>query len=341
MGAIKKFKLKRVINGGSNNSTKYWGKFTYQKKDGTREEVTLTQGFEVIKGNAPLNGKKIFEFNFRTAGLEYELIVDSDNKAQQLFLEALRLDPKIHSKGELQTGHLYQLVDEHYETIQTALEIKKRANVTQKIYAMGMKQLSELCYFMVQNIQGKSKQEIYGLLLHPITGKVFSKSLRAENNYVDMILSENFGGDFNVRSSVNKAIILGIIKQNNGTYQMGTTIVGTTIDSVYSFFTQNSAVFTSGLLPELESKDVLPENIDYDGELEDIQEDIKQDQVGKPFLGENGKLTEEKRAELLKRVEELGALGYKIQGNVKNFSDSVLIEKVTRAEGLLAQKQNM
>ena len=34
MGAINKYKLKRVISGGTNNSTKYWGKFQYQKKDG-------------------------------------------------------------------------------------------------------------------------------------------------------------------------------------------------------------------------------------------------------------------------------------------------------------------
>ena len=343
MGAIKKYKLKRVIAGSTNNSTKYWGKFQYQRKDGAREDVTLTKDFSVIKGNAPLNDKKIFEVPFQKFGFEYELIVDSDNKAQQLFLEALRLDPKIHSTGQVKTGHLYHLVDENYEALQTALDIKKRANVTNLIYSLSLSKLTDLCYFVGANIKGKSKEEIYGILLHPTMGKIFSRSLRAEDNYVDMVLNGNFGSDFDVKVSVNKAVVLGIISQSNGAYYMGSggTILGTSIDAVYAFFRENKAVFVSGLLPELQSKDILPESIDFDKELGEVEEAIKAEEVGKPFLGENGKLTEDKRAELLARAEELGKLGYKIQGNIKAFSDSVLIDKISRAEGLLANKQNM
>lgn len=338
MGAIKKYKLKRVITGGTNNSIKYWGKFQYQKKDGTREDVVLTKNFEVIKGNAPLNDRKIFEVTFQKFGHEYELIVDADNKAQQLFLEALRLDPKVHSSGQLKTGHLYQLVDENYEALQTALDIKKRANVTNLIYSLSLNKLTDLCYFVGANIKGKSKEEIYGILLHPTNGKIFSRSLRSEDNFVDMVLNGNFGSDFDVKVSVNKAVVLGIISQSNGAYYMGSggTILGTSIDSVYAFFRENKAVFTSGLLPELQAKDVLPESIDFDKELGEVEADIKAEKVGKPFLGENGKLTDEKREELRARAKEL-----KIQGFVNNFSDSVLVEKVARAEGLLAAKQNL
>jgi hypothetical protein len=338
MGAIKKYKLKRVISGGTNNSTKYWGKFQYQKKDGTREDVTLTKDFEVIKGNKPLDGKRIFEVTFQKFGYEYELIVDADNKVQQLFLEAIRLDPKVHSSGQLKTGHLYQLVDENYEAIQVALEIKKRANVTNMIYALTVDKLTELCYFVSAPIKGKSKEEIYGILLHPINGKIFSRSLRAEDNHVDMILSGNYGSDYEIKVSVNKAIVLGIIVQSNGAFYLGNggAVLGTSVDSVYAFFKENKSVFTNGLLVELRSKDILPESIDFNKELGEVEADIKADSVGKPFLGEDGKLTDEKREELRARAKEL-----KIQGFVNNFSDSVLIEKVARAEGLIAAKQNM
>ena len=338
MGAIKKYKLKRVISGSTNNSTKYWGKFQHQKKDGLREDVTLTKDFEVIKGNAPLKDKKIFEVTFQKFGYEYELIVDADNKAQQLFLEALRLDPKIHSSGQLKTGHLYQLVDENYEALQVALEIKKRANVTNLIYALPIDKLTELCYITLAPIRGKSKEEIYGILLHPTTGKIFSRSLRAEDNYVDMVLSGDYGSDFEIKAAVNKAVVLGIIVQANGVFYLGTggAVLGTSIESAYAFFKENKSAFTNGLLAELRTKDVLPESIDFNKELGEVEAAVKAEEVGKPFLGENGKLTDEKRDELRARAKEL-----KVQGFVNNFSDSVLVEKVARAEGLIAAKQNL
>ncbi len=341
MGAIKKYKLKRVINGGGNNATTYWGKFVHTKKDGTKEDVTLTETYEVIKGNMPLGGRKVFKVGFRSAGYEHEIVIDADNKAQQLFLEAIRLDPKVHSVGSLKTGHLWQLVDENYEAIQTALEIKKRANVTTLIYGLGKEDLAKLCYYLNENIVGKPKEVIYGLLLHPTRGKVFSRSLRAEDNYVDTILNSEFGNDFDVKSSVNKAVILKVITNNNGAFYFGNTIVGTTIESVYGFFRENNPVFVNALLPELAKKDYLPESIDYDNELELVEEELKNENANKPFLDENGKMSAEKREELIKRAAELKELGFPIQGNIAKFSDSVLIEKVTRNEGLLAKKQNM
>jgi hypothetical protein len=341
MGATKKYKLKRVISGGTNNASTYWGKFTYTKKDGTKEDVTLTENYEVIKGNLPLGGKKIFKVGFRSFGYEHEIIVDADNKQQQLFLEALRLDPKVHSIGSLKTGNIWHLVDENYEAIQVALEIKKRAAITNHVYALSKAALAKLCYFLNENIVGKSKETIYGMLLHPISGKIFSRPLRAENNYVDTILNGAFGSDYDVRSSVNKAVILKVINHNNGAYYFGNTIVGTTIDSVYAFFRENQAVFNSGLLPELDTKDFLPESIDFDNELEIVEEDMKNENANTPFLGENGKLTPEKRAELLKRAEELKTLGFRINGFINNFSDAVLVQKVTEAENKLAAKQNL
>lgn len=340
MGAIKKYKLKRVISGGGNNTTTYWGSFTYQKKDGTREQVTLTNNFEVIKGEVPKD-KKALIIKFSNPNFEYDINVDSDNKAQQLFLEAMRLDEKIHSVGKLKTGHLWQLVDENYEAVQTALEIKKRANVTSLIYKLSAEKLSKLCYRLNVNISNKKKEEIYGLLLHPFKGTVFSRDLRGDDNYVDLILNGDFGSDFDVKSDVNKAVILGIIKQANGTYFLGNSPVGTTIDNVYAFMKGNMQIYNTSLLNELQAKDNLPESIDFDNELEEVEDAIKNENANTPFLDENGKLTEEKRAELMKRAEELAALGYKIQGNIKVFSDRVLVDKVMRAEGLLRNKQNM
>lgn len=340
MGAIKKYKLKRVISGGGNNTTKYWGVFNYQKKDGLMEQIVLTNDFKVIKGEVPKDVKPLL-ITFSNPHFEYEINVDSDNKAQQFFLEAMRLDDKVHSTGKLKTGHLWQLVDENYEAIQTALEIKKRANVTSLIYKLSAERLSKLCYRLNVNISNKKKEEIYGLLLHPLSGKVFSKDLRGDDNYVDLILNGEFGSDFDVKSDVNKAVILGIIKQTNGTYFLGNTIVGTTIDNVYAFMKENPQVYSTSLLNELETKDNLPESIDFDNELGMVEEAIKSENANTPFLDENGKLTDEKRAELIKRADELSGLGFRIQGNIKSFSDKVLVDKVMRAEGLLANKQNL
>jgi len=340
MGAVKRYVLKRIIAGGSNNTTKYWGEFTYAKKDGSREKITLTSTFEVFKGEAPKE-KKAMKISFPNPNFEYEINVDSDNKAQQLWLEALRLDEKVHSVGKLKTGHLWQLVDENYEAVQTALEIKKRANVTNLIYKLSAEKLSKLCYRLNENIRGKKKEEIYGLLLHPFRGVVFSKDLRGEDNYVDLILNGDFGSDFDVKSDVNKAVVLGIIKQTNGVYYLGNTPIGTNIDGAYSFMRENMQVYNSSLLPELEQKDNLPESIDFDNELEMVEDAIKIENANTPFLDENGKLTDEKRAELIKRADELKGLGFPIQGNIKAFSDKVLVDKVMRAEGLLSNKRNM
>jgi len=340
MGAVKRYVLKRIIAGGSNNTTKYWGEFTYAKKDGSREKITLTSTFEVFKGEAPKE-KKAMIINFPNPNFEYEINVDSDNKAQQLWLEALRLDEKVHSVGKLKTGHLWQLVDENYEAVQTALEIKKRANVTNLIYKLSVEKLSKICYRLNVNIRGKKKEEIYGLLLHPFRGVVFSKDLRGEDNYVDLILNGDFGSDFDVKSDVNKAVVLGIIKQTNGVYYLGNTPIGTNIDGAYSFMRENMQVYNSSLLPELEQKDNLPESIDFDNELEMVEDAIKIENANTPFLDENGKLTDEKRAELIKRADELKGLGFPIQGNIKAFSDKVLVDKVMRAEGLLSNKRNM
>jgi len=340
MGAVKRYILKRIIAGGNNNTTKYWGSFSYQKKDGSRETVTLTSAFEVFKGEVPKE-KKAMIINFPNPNFEYEINVDSDNKAQQLWLEAMRLDEKVHSVGKLKTGHLWQLVDENYEAVQTALEIKKRANVTNLIYKLSVEKLSKLCYFVNEPIYGKKKEEIYGLLLHPFRGKIFSRDLRGEDNYVDLILNGDFGSDFDVKSDVNKAVILGIIKQTNGVYYLGNTPIGTNIDSVYSFMRENMQVYNSSLLSELEQRDNLPESIDFDNELGAVEEAIKSENANTPFLDENGKLTDEKRAELIKRADELKGLGFPVQGNIKVWSDKVLVDKVMRAEGLLANKRNM
>ena len=336
---IKKYKLKRIIQGSANNMTSYWGKFSHTLKNGQKEEVTLTMTGEVITGGAPLkDGRKVLKIPFKTPYYEHEFVVDTDNMQQQLFLEKMRLDPKVHSIGKFKPGHLWQLVDENYEAVQEALEIKKRANITHRIYAMGMKELSKLCYFLNVGVNGLSKELIYGKLLHPTKGKIFSIPMRDESNWVDIILNGDFGNDYDVKSSVNKAIILVIIIQKNGAYFMnnGGAVLGTTIDSVYAYFRENINVYTSGLLPELESKDVLPESIDYEGELESVMGVIKSAESTAPILGENGKMTDEKRAELRKRAKEIG-----VKGIIQNFSDAVLVQKVTEKEAAFVENQNV
>jgi len=330
----KKYKLKRVITGGLNNTTTYWGKFTYNKKDGSREDITLTETFDVIRGSEPIGGKRVFKVAFKNAHYEHDIIIDVENHQQMLFLDNMMLDPKVHSKGLLSTGHLWHLVDENYEALQLALEIKKRANVTSKIYSMSKEELSKLCYYLNVNIIGKSREAVLGILLHPITGAIFKIPLQAENNHMDFILSEAFGSDFDIKSTVNKAVVLGLITERNGTYYLSesSTILGASIDSVYAFFKDNHTTYNLTLVPLVAKHDSLPESIDYSNELKSVSEQVDADNKSQPVT-EEGKLTPERRTQLENRAKELN-----IVGNIKNFGDETLVRKITDAETKAANK---
>ena len=48
------------------------------------------------------------------------------------------------------------------------------------------------------------------------------------------------------------------------------------------------------------------------------------------------KMTDEKRAELRKRAKEIG-----VKGIIQNFSDAVLVQKVTEKEAAFVENQNV
>jgi hypothetical protein len=198
------------------------------------------------------------------------------------------------------------------------------------VFAMPMKDLVDLCFYFNFNIIGKSKEDVLTLLLHPTSGSLWSNVMFGNKsiNPCDVILNRSYGEDFLIKSTINKAVILGIIKLSAGgsyTYGDSGVILGVDIESVYAYFKTNIDTFRSSLYPSVQASDILPESIDYTKDLDNIQlvmsekkEEMRNTDV---LLMDTWDLSDKERA--IQEAIDLGVIG-----NVKGFKEETLREKI-------------
>ena len=332
----RKFVLGRIMHGQSN----YWAKF---QVDGV-EYALRDNPKRVIKG--PSYSKEdeaaIIKWNYTKDNRFYGFEIDPNDKHEAEFLAFLKKDSRIFVKGgtrQMSSITQYELIDINGDEINTALEIKKRAKVSNIIYSMPLAELVKLCYYFNANIANKTKEGIYNLLLHWETGYLF-KSMKAGGKDIvpmDVILEQGFGSEFEIRTAVNKAIILGVIKMRGGVYYLGElgNPIGSTPEQIYSFMEQNKQIF-DGSLQYLLKDEKLPESIDYSNELSTVEFDFgalneaKKEEI-REFTGE---FTPQERMKYIAEAKSIG-----VQGNIDGFKDETLYYKVIDRRKYNASKE--
>ena len=322
-----------------NGASTYWGKFPV---DGREVSLCDSPTKRVAFGPNYKPDEQAIKISFSKDNPFYAFEINTEDKKEAEFLDYMKKDSRIYFKGgsrPMSSSCLYELIDVNGDEINTAIEIKKRGKVTNLIYSMPTEELVKICYYFNANIAGKSKEGIYNMLLHWENGYLF-RSLKVGNKNVvpmDVILSEGFGAEFEIRTAVNKAIITGVIKNRGGVYFLGElgTPLGQTPEQVYSYMEQNKPVF-DGSLQYLLKDEQLPESIDYSGELGSVQADYTaaKEIKAKEFEPFTGSFSTLQREAYEKEAAEL-----KIIGNIPGFKDETLYQKVIEKRNALAQRR--
>jgi len=327
----RKYVLTKLMNGSST----YLGRF---QVDG--RPIALCDNPKRVIPN-PKDDDREIRLSYSKDYPFHSIEIDPTSKAENEWLSFLKKDSRIFVKGEksISSSCIYELIDVQGEEIRIAQEIKKRGKLQSVIYSMPIDELVKICYYFNVNITGKTVEAIYGTLLHWENGVLYNPLRMGDKTIIpmDLILSEGIGAEFEIRTAVNKAIITNVIKNKGGVYFLGDsgTPLGQTPEQIYSYMEQNKPIF-EGTLKNLLKNEVLPESIDYSGELDQVREGLTKqtaviENVHKPFTGSFNVF---EREEYEKEAAELG-----IQGNIPGFKDETLYNKVVERRIYLAQKK--
>jgi len=331
--AIKNYRFQRILV--TNSETRYKAQYP---KDGNFCIGTHIKTAIVQTINKKLeDGLLPYTIIFAPKQMEAIISIDSSEPKQVDFINIIKEDPCVKTKQKLDGSFRFMLVDDEEEVNLDVIDIKARATVSNIILSMPMEKLKEVCYFFNFNIVGLPKSAIISNLLNPLMGSMWQPVMMGGVS-IDpkaMIINNGFDEDYHVRSNVNKAILLNIIKlNNNNTYVFGDNgvILGATIDNVYAYFKSNKAMFESSLLIAVRAKDNFNEDIDFTEDLDVVKanlEDLTKNQSNIDILDKCPNWTPaEREAMELWYMDLVKAKGRKINGNVNGFKDETLKEKI-------------
>lgn len=189
---------------------------------------------------------------------------------------------------------------------QKSTEIINKSKVIAKAVTMTDEQLRNVCYYFRLPAQSWERDEML-LNLVGDSGQLFVRPVvngKIEDR-MEMFLSDQFSTDieFELRTSVNKAIEMGHISFRGDMFYYGEKAIGATVDHVILYFTNNMDAYENGL------KKTIGSTFEADSSVFDE----------KP-------LTDAERISLQEEARRLG-----IKGDIKKFKDDTLVQKVTEA----------
>jgi len=338
--AIKNYRFQRILV--TNSETRY--KAQYQKDgmfyigSGHKTAIVQSMSKKLEDGVTP------FVVKFAPRQMEVLIDIDTSNPQQVDFLNIIKDDPEVKTRKKIDGSFRFELIDDEEEVNMDVIDIKSRATVSNIILSMPLNELKDVCYFFNFNIVDLSKSAIIAKLLHPTMGCMWSNVMMG-GVYIDprdLVINKGFGEDYHIKSTVNKAILLKIIKFNeNNTYVFGDNgvILGASIDNVYAYFKSNKAMFESSLLVAVGAKDKFNEDIDFTEDLDVVKEnleDLTKNDSNIDILGRSPEWSEKERLAMEQWYRDLlKAKGRNVVGNVDAFKNDTLkgkIESLIRME---------
>jgi hypothetical protein len=338
--AIKNYRFHRILV--TNSETRYKAQY---RKDGQDYIATNIKTAIVQSTHKVLErGIEPYKIIFAPRQMESIITIDTSNPQQVDFINLIKEDPEVKTRKKLEGSFRFELIDDEEEINMGVIDIKSRTTVSNIILSMPLKDLKDVCYFFNFDIVGLPKSAIISKLLHPTMGCMWSNVMMggAFIDPRDLVINKGFGEDYNIKSTVNKAILLKIIKLNdNNTYVFGDNgvILGATIDNVYAYFKSNKAMFESSLMVAVSAVDKFNEDIDFTEDLNVVKEnleDLTKNDGNIDILGRSPEWSEKERLAMEQWYKDLvKAKGRSVAGNVDAFKNDTLkgkIESLIRME---------
>ena len=135
-----------------------------------------------------------------------------------------------------------RFVMEAVDEVNAALvsEIKRKNSVCNIINNMSPTQRRDICFYFGNNVVGKNDDEIF-LLLCDFNGGLVMNEANSEELF--KITSGVNYADIELKTYLQKAVALGIIKNDNSRYYTsGGELIGISFDDIYSYYKMNESL---------------------------------------------------------------------------------------------------
>jgi hypothetical protein len=219
------------------------------------------------------------------------------------------------------TNPIYELIDVGKQQNEKVHEIKKMKRIMNFIDGLDIKSIYNLCHYLQLDVSGKDMNDIYTILLNPISGIAYA-------NY-DKVVAIEQDEDAELKIVVNKGLVMSLIQMKGSEYFYGGKMVAGSLPELYYYFKNTNDLYEKGLKSSVEEKEVdLPVTIQYAENFE----------VGRSLFNEkveSKKNSEELTPELLEwakqKANELDLKGRNLM-KPENLVSAVLKKESAMAE---------
>jgi hypothetical protein len=154
------------------------------------------------------------------------------------------------------TNPIYELIDVGKQQNEKVQEIKKMRRVMNFVDGLDIKSIYNLCHYLQLDVTGKDMNEIYTILLNPISGVAYA-------NYDNVVSIEN-DEDAELKIVVNKGLVMNLIQMKGTEYFYGNKMVAGSLPELYYYFKNANDLYEKGLKKAVEEKEIdLPVTIQY------------------------------------------------------------------------------
>lgn len=224
--------------------------------------VAYTNSFELATEEELRSGAKkarIFDFQKNVKEVRFTIDTEEGNglgKKQAAFLDWLKVHPRLTKPvGSPE----FILVNENEEIIKSVQTIQTQIAVANKVNSLGT-EIYDLCHYLGVNVAGKTIEDIYNMLLNFKTGLVFYGTYLKDGKVLPLlekVYSYSADEEAILYVTCNKAILLEIIKKEQGMFYFNTNMIGSTEQDVYSFFKNNVKLWDNLVVSVQENEQTL------------------------------------------------------------------------------------
>lgn len=244
-----------------NHTVKFSGDY-YDKS--LKMQVRLLSNGRVAINRELTKEEQVFTkvFSYPTE-FEYVHNYEDTNKDEILWAEKLKRHVLVKSDGNTNClNPIFQINDSKKNLNKKVEDIKLKLMVGNMINGMRISEMCNIAYYKGEDISKLNAEQIYLKLCDFNTGILMKNPQETIDSF--------YNPDKDIIITVNKAIVLEVIKKVNGQYYIGQEIVGKDVASVVGYCKSNKQIYENFIQREVENNDKLPIDMNEDSVVDNI-----------------------------------------------------------------------